>query len=203
MTSTGRVPFSFRAQFHVDANPVYRDLRRIFALLCHNFCCGEANNPLTPEQIREALSADGLLFDTGITRHGFTPYMRDYEVVVVVPRGSQHILKFSHCPFVEVVTTVRDDLWRCSWDDVFTDYSAWKAAGEPEGYVWGVCDSEAYPGPTYLEIPSSHRNGLHGWESLCTKFSSDRMHTTSAFCFMTCTLRSFKKAMRTKANTVL
>jgi hypothetical protein len=151
MTSIGRVPFSFRAQFHVDANPVYRDLRRIFALLCHNFCCGEANNPLTPEQIREALSADGLLFDTGITRHGFTPYMRDYEVVVVVPRGSQHILKFSHCPFVEVVTTVRDDLWRCSWDDVFTDYAAWKAAGEPEGYVWGVCDSEAYPGPTYLE----------------------------------------------------
>lgn len=93
--------------------------------MCYNFWCGEANNPLTPEEIREALGADGLLFDTGITRHGFTPYMRDYEVVVVVPRGYQH--------------------------DVFTDYSAWKAAGEPEGYVWGVCDSEAYPGPTYLE----------------------------------------------------
>ncbi len=106
---------------------------------------------MTPEEIREALSADGLLFDTGITRHGFTPYMRDYEVVVVVPRRSQHIFRFSHCPFVEVVTTVRDDVWRCSWDDVFTDYSAWEAAGEPKGYVWGVCDSEVYPGPTYLE----------------------------------------------------
>lgn len=106
---------------------------------------------MTPEQIREALSTDGLLFDTAISRHGFTPYMRDYEVVVVVPRGSQHVFRFSHCPFVEVFTGVRDEVWRHSWDDVFTDYSAWEAAGQPAGYVWGVCDSLAFPGPTYLE----------------------------------------------------
>lgn len=77
--------------------------------------------------------------------------MRDYEVVLAVPRGPQHVFRFSHCPFVEVITGVRDDVWRYSWDDVFTDYSAWEAAGQSKGYVWGVCYSLAYPGPTYLE----------------------------------------------------
>jgi hypothetical protein len=91
--------------------------------------------------------------------------MRDYEVVVVVPRGSQYVFRFSHCPFVEVITGVRDEVWRYSWDDVFTDYSAWEAAGQPKGYVWGVCDSSAYPGPTYLEDSKLAEGGLLDWEN--------------------------------------
>lgn len=33
-----------------------------------------------------------------------------------------------------------------SWADVYTDYAAWQKAGEPDGYVWGVNWSLAYPG---------------------------------------------------------
>jgi hypothetical protein len=32
------------------------------------------------------------------------------------------------------------------WDDCLTDYATWKAAGEPDGYVWGTNWSLAYPG---------------------------------------------------------
>ena len=105
------------------------------------------------------------LFDNSIVRHGFTPYLRDYELEVVAvaatpdgsrsyPEGRYRYL-FTHCVVEEVVTTVRDDVWPRSWADVFTDYEAWEAAGCPAGYVWGVNEMDAYPGARYL--PESRR----------------------------------------------
>ena len=102
-------------------------------------------------EIREALEHDGHLFDNAIVRHSFTPYLRDYDVVVETTTRSQYLYRFSHCPFAQVTTSVGDAVWRESWDDVFTDYLRWLKAGEPDGYVWGICESEAYPGAKYLE----------------------------------------------------
>ena len=105
------------------------------------------------------------LFDNAIVRHGFAPYMRDYELEVVAsaaipgePRSYQegrYRYVFTHCVMVRMETAVRDPVWAESWGDVFTDYAAWEAAGSPEGYVWGVNDMAAYPGATYL--PESPR----------------------------------------------
>jgi hypothetical protein len=50
-----------------------------------------------------------------------------------------------------MVTRVRDDVWPCSWDDVFIDYAAWERAGNPGGYVWGTNWSLAYPGLEIIE----------------------------------------------------
>ena len=115
-----------------------------------------------PERLHPAvvsLVEDWPLFDNAIVAHGFAPYMRDYEVVVVasaaVPDGSrsyrdgQYRFRFTHCVVAHVETAVRDDVWPGSWDDVFTDYTAWERAGCPGGYVWGVNDMAAYPGATY------------------------------------------------------
>jgi hypothetical protein len=104
--------------------------------------------------IREALEHDGHLFDSGIVRHSFTPYLRDYDVVVETPGRSQYLYRFSHCPFAQVTTRVGDKVWRQSWDDIFTDYSRWLKAGQPDGYVWGICESLAYPGAKYLQDSS-------------------------------------------------
>ena len=100
------------------------------------------------------------LFDSAIVRHGFTPYMRDYDVELVamaaVPDGSrsyregQYRFRFTHCVCADVQTSVRDDVWPNSWSDEFIDYSEWQRRGEPEGYVWGVNDMAAYPGARYL-----------------------------------------------------
>lgn len=110
--------------------------------------------------IRDKLDA-GPLFDNAIVAHHFTPYMRDYDVLVdtAAPlpdgKGSYHEgryrYRFTHCVVAHVTTTVNDYLWKSSWEDYFTDYSSWEAAGTPEGYVWGVCESIAYPGLRYVE----------------------------------------------------
>ncbi|MBF6570930.1 MAG: hypothetical protein IVW54_18860 [Candidatus Binataceae bacterium] len=89
-------------------------------------------------------------FDSNIIKHGFAPFLRDYDVIAEI-NERQFLYRFSHCVWVAASTAVRDDVWRKSWADVYTDYSAWERAGHPEGYVWGVCYSLAYPGATYIE----------------------------------------------------
>jgi hypothetical protein len=104
--------------------------------------------------LRERIEADDLFFDSAIVSHGFTDYLRDYDVVIDVPAAlppevpigdtagsyiaGRYRYRFTHCPEARVASTVGDEAWRCSWDDVFTDYQAWEAAGNPEGFVWGV-----------------------------------------------------------------
>jgi hypothetical protein len=90
------------------------------------------------------------MFDVAILGHGFTPYMRDYDVLVEAGGigAGRYLYRFSHCPEVKVVTKVRYDAWQESWDDLYTEYQRWIEAGEPEGFVWGTCWSMAYPGLT-------------------------------------------------------
>lgn len=108
--------------------------------------------PGEADAVRTALEA---LFDLPILEHGFASYMRDYRIVSEIGGKSEHrgryLHTFTHCPVVNLTMTVRDDVWRESWDDHFTDYQRWTDAGEPDGYVWGVNWSMAYPGPTYVD----------------------------------------------------
>ncbi len=100
------------------------------------------------------------LFDSAIVRHGFTPHMRDYDVIVEVPAAKpdgsgsyiegQYRYRFTHCVEAHVETTVKPDTWKVSWGDEFTSYSAWDRAGSPDGYVWGVESSDGYPGASLV-----------------------------------------------------
>ena len=109
--------------------------------------------------------AADLIFDSAVTSHGFVSYMRDYDVVVDVPAiradgdGSyiegRYRYRFTHCVEAAVKTTVPPETWRKSWGDSFIDYSAWRQAGEPEGFVWGVEWADAYPGVERLSTSDS------------------------------------------------
>ena len=55
-------------------------------------------------------------------------------------------LILTHVVELHYETRVHDEVWPKSWDDCLTDYAAWEAAGEPDGYVWGTNWSLAYPG---------------------------------------------------------
>lgn len=94
------------------------------------------------------------LFDLPILSHGFAPYQRDYVIEAELGGQTEHRghyrFLFTHCTVANLTTAVRDATWQTSWDDRFIDYNAWLAAGGPEGYVWGVNWSSAYPGPTYI-----------------------------------------------------
>ncbi len=100
------------------------------------------------------------LYDNGIVRHHFTPYMRDYDLVVEAQadardgsgfyREGRYRFRFTHCVVANVLSTVTDEGWVRSWSQEFTDYAAWERAGEPPGYVWGVECMMADPGARYL-----------------------------------------------------
>lgn len=103
---------------------------------------------MTVEELQKKLQE--VLFDSNIIKHGFAPFLRDYDVIAKI-NESQFLYRFSHCTSATITTAVGDDVWRQSWTDVYTDYSAWERAGHPEGYVWGVGCSLVYPGAKYIE----------------------------------------------------
>ena len=104
--------------------------------------------------------------DSIVISHGFTPYGRDYDVVILivaslppdVPIGDstgtyvegRYRYRFTHVPEAHVQSTVAPEWWDKSWDDMFIDYQAWQTAGTPEGFVWGTESADAYPGLSYL-----------------------------------------------------
>jgi hypothetical protein len=118
----------------------------------------ENMDPLDPKAVKHIEGWP--LFDGAIVEHHFTPYMRDYDVIVdtcaAAPDDSgsylegQYRFRFTHCVFAAVASTVADGTWACSWADHFTDYQTWEKAGEPEGYVWGVNWQNVYPGARYV-----------------------------------------------------
>jgi len=119
------------------------------------------------QTFRERIENDDLFFDSPVISHGFAPYARDYDVVIDVPAAlppdipiGDHVgsyikgrfrYRFTHCPEAHVVTALRDETWRQSWDDVLTDYAKWEAAGQPAGFVWGVNWADGYPGMSYVD----------------------------------------------------
>lgn len=101
-----------------------------------------------------------LLFDNPIVGHGFTEFARDYDVLTDVmaakPDGTgsyiegRYRVRFTHCPYAATETQLDPETWRISWQDSFIDWDAWRAAGEPSGFVWAQI-ADAYPGASCLE----------------------------------------------------
>lgn len=109
--------------------------------------------------VKERLAEYGDFIDVGILSHGFAPHLRDYDVMFEALWGEKkwgdakgtYRLRFSHCPEATILTRVPDAGWKRAREDVFIDYGQWVAAGEPDGFVWGVCWSMAYPGLNYID----------------------------------------------------
>lgn len=103
---------------------------------------------MNSEELKRALQEP--LFDMGVVRHGFTPYMRDYDIVAKI-NERQYLYRFTHCTSVTCRTTLRDSVWQASWDDSLIGASDGKNTDAPDGFIWGVAYARAYPGATLLE----------------------------------------------------
>src|SRR5437016_1809526 len=88
------------------------------------------------QAVRNAFDA-GPMFDSAIVQHGFTDYMRDYDIIVDVPAANpvkprtsyvegRYRYRFSHAVFVEVRMMYLEEIGPYAWDDVFTDYATWQ-----------------------------------------------------------------------------
>jgi hypothetical protein len=98
-------------------------------------------------------------FDHAVVYHGFTDYMRDYEVIVymtaapstgIAPAHVRYL--FRYCVEADCRTTVRPEVWRDSLDDRLTDH---ETGADLDGYVWGVKWHGLHPGGRL--VPDSPR----------------------------------------------
>jgi hypothetical protein len=101
------------------------------------------------------------IFDEAVVYHGYTAYMRDYEVIVhqtADPRtGMQpaHLrYLFRYCVEARCESTVPAETWRGSLDDRLTEY---ETGVDLDGYVWGVKWHCLYPGARVLASSESAR----------------------------------------------
>jgi hypothetical protein len=111
---------------------------------------------VNPEQLQHALDD---VFDQAVVFHAFTPYMRDYEVIVSVTADPTAGIQptylrylFRYCVEASIDTTVEASTWRRSLDDRLIRYDT---GVDLDGYVWGVNWHELYPGMSV--VPPSAR----------------------------------------------
>jgi len=95
------------------------------------------------------------VFDQAVVFHGFTDYMRDYDVFIYAtanPRtgvAPQHLrYRFKHCGRVSVAPALSPQVWRRSLDERLLDVETGCGI---DGYVWGVKWQNLYPGMSLVE----------------------------------------------------
>jgi hypothetical protein len=83
-------------------------------------------------------------WDVFLLRHGFTDYMRDYEVVVSFAGRDLHRYQFVGCVEAVCQTAVRPGAFAASLSDEFV-YSGpdYPDKDDPEGFIWGARYSNA------------------------------------------------------------
>ena len=90
------------------------------------------------------------LFDNAIVRHGFTAYMRDYEIVAELFYGEHRgvfTYLFRGCVEAHYESSIPGGAF--SMDDVLLDLERGQPEGGPDVFMWGVNHANAYPGWTY------------------------------------------------------
>ncbi|MFC9343276.1 hypothetical protein ACFT0G_20175 [Streptomyces sp. NPDC057020] len=93
-------------------------------------------------------------FDHAVVHHGYTNYMRDYEVIVYATAAPDTGIQpaylrylFRYCVEARCETSVPAATWRVSLDDRLVDY---ETGADLDGYVWGVKWHLLYPGAKLL-----------------------------------------------------
>ncbi|MGA8725201.1 MAG: hypothetical protein WB565_09155 [Acidimicrobiales bacterium] len=107
---------------------------------------------MTDSELKAALDE---LFDRQLLFHGYTPFMRDYDLVIyesvdpasgLSPRHRR--FRFRFCTEATVRSRVRPDVWSRSLSDDLVQQE--HVTMESTGYVWGVRGQELYPGATIV-----------------------------------------------------
>lgn len=122
-------------------------------------------------------------FDHAVVHHGYTHYMRDYEVIVyataapgtgIQPAYLRYL--FRYCVEASCETSVPAATWRVSLDDRLVDY---ETGADLDGYVWGVKWHLLYPGRSFSPSRRWPDAGRRPSESTSTTCSSSPTLTGS------------------------
>jgi hypothetical protein len=116
----------------------------------------EQDSAVHPVQLQQAL-AD--LYDHALIRHGFTPYLRDYELIVNVTADPRTGIPpaylrslFTFCVEATTRSTLSRETWQRSRDERLIRYETGK---DLDGLVWGVHWQPLHP--QFGVVPDSAR----------------------------------------------
>lgn len=94
-------------------------------------------------------------FDQALVLHGFTDYMRDYEMVIQLSADPRTGIPteffrdaFVNCVQADASTALTPKIWSSSLDERLIDY---ETGVDLDGYVWGVKWQLLYPGFQFVE----------------------------------------------------
>ena len=126
-------------------------------------------------QLQQALDD---VFDHALVYHAFTPYMRDYELIIHVtadpvtgiqPEYLRYLFRF--CVEATTRSAVSAETWQVSRDERLIRYDTGK---DLDGFVWGVNWQPLYPG--FSIVPESARARMWS-EELGTDFHEVRLES--------------------------
>lgn len=93
--------------------------------------------------------------DNQLLFHGYTRFMRDYELIVYVPAAPRSGIEpqhsrflFRYCTEADIRSVVSPEVWSTSLDDHLLTRTT--VERDEAGYVWGVQGQELYPGATVV-----------------------------------------------------
>ena len=121
-----------------------------------------------------------LSFDQALLYHGYTDYMRDYELIIHcsaspatgIPSTHERLL-FKNVVAANVSTSIPPLVWGKSLDDRLINY---ESGVELDGYVWGVKWQNLYPGARVI----SDSDEASKWEAhLGVQFHEVRIETNA------------------------
>ncbi len=121
------------------------------------------------------------ILDEAVVFHGFTDYMRDYDVYVYVDPSAEPVsekpqlrYRFRNCVEANVRSTLAPDVWAVSTEDELLRPPD-QQEGPPSGYLWGVRWHELYPGGCVVsDSPSAARwTGLTGMQFMAVTIETN------------------------------
>jgi len=104
---------------------------------------------ITMRSVEETLKTYDL-FDNSILKHGFTAYMRDYEIVAQLFHGEDqgvYSYLFRGCVETHYESSILEGAF--SMDDSLIFEGA-ETEDQPVGFYWAVNSAEVYPGWKYV-----------------------------------------------------
>lgn len=135
---------------------------------------------------KESDVSKGIFSYGALIRHGFTDYMRDYEVIVggiLMPADGYdyHSYHFVGCREAHIISNVESRTFDASLSDENVSWFDDREKDQPDGFIWGVRSSET-EGFEFSELKNGLRKVIFQTEAFCINIKFHELRYTYLGC---------------------